>query len=178
MMSDVPWAVAWYGRHQCVWLTLTRRRFLCHQRLLEAGAGALLRPNMDVQFVSIVALRRITVGAVSSPWECCKIKFRRVSRSATRDRLLPDRLFLTTGNAGKRRNSSTPMPAQPARLRATPAMPAAFRRQSIPRPPRHNGALRVNRSAQTPLRHGELRSPRKIFASGNVRMRDPKQVEG
>ncbi len=22
MMSDVPWAVAWYGRHQCVWLTL------------------------------------------------------------------------------------------------------------------------------------------------------------
>jgi len=22
MMSDVPWAVAWYGHHQCVWLTL------------------------------------------------------------------------------------------------------------------------------------------------------------
>jgi hypothetical protein len=22
MMSDVPWAVAWYGKHQCVWLTL------------------------------------------------------------------------------------------------------------------------------------------------------------
>ena len=22
MMSDVPWAVAWYGEHQCVWLTL------------------------------------------------------------------------------------------------------------------------------------------------------------
>jgi len=22
MMSDVPWAVAWYGRRQCVWLTL------------------------------------------------------------------------------------------------------------------------------------------------------------
>ena len=21
-MSDVPWAVAWYGHHQCVWLTL------------------------------------------------------------------------------------------------------------------------------------------------------------
>jgi hypothetical protein len=22
MMSDVPWAVAWYGNRQCVWLTL------------------------------------------------------------------------------------------------------------------------------------------------------------
>ena len=22
MMSDIPWAVAWYGKHQCVWLTL------------------------------------------------------------------------------------------------------------------------------------------------------------
>jgi hypothetical protein len=22
MMSDVPWAVAWYGHRQCVWLTL------------------------------------------------------------------------------------------------------------------------------------------------------------
>jgi hypothetical protein len=22
LMSDVPWAVAWYGHHQCVWLTL------------------------------------------------------------------------------------------------------------------------------------------------------------
>ena len=21
MMSDVPWAVAWYGDHQCVWTT-------------------------------------------------------------------------------------------------------------------------------------------------------------
>jgi len=22
MMSDIPWAVAWYGKRQCVWLTL------------------------------------------------------------------------------------------------------------------------------------------------------------
>jgi hypothetical protein len=22
MMSDIPWAVAWYGQRQCVWLTL------------------------------------------------------------------------------------------------------------------------------------------------------------
>jgi len=22
-MSDIPWAVAWYGQRQCVWLTLT-----------------------------------------------------------------------------------------------------------------------------------------------------------
>ena len=27
MMSDVPWAVAWYGHAQCVWLTKSKRDF-------------------------------------------------------------------------------------------------------------------------------------------------------
>ena len=32
MMSDVPWAVAWYGNHQCLWLTLNaQEEFLCRQ---------------------------------------------------------------------------------------------------------------------------------------------------
>jgi len=26
MMSDIPWAVAWYGRRQCVWLTVNSRK--------------------------------------------------------------------------------------------------------------------------------------------------------
>ena len=31
MMSDVPWAVAWYGNRPSVWLTLnTQDRFFCH----------------------------------------------------------------------------------------------------------------------------------------------------
>ena len=47
-MSDVPWAVAWYGQRQCVWLTLkctpdakdpnTPRGFLRHQRLSETDS--------------------------------------------------------------------------------------------------------------------------------------------
>src|SRR5262249_56475739 len=27
MMSDIPWAVAWYGHTQCVWLTQNKRDF-------------------------------------------------------------------------------------------------------------------------------------------------------
>ena len=42
MMSDVPWAVAWYGDRQCVWLTLDAQDGIFrHQRLFETGAGAL-----------------------------------------------------------------------------------------------------------------------------------------
>ena len=42
MMSDVPWAVAWYGDRQCVWLSLDcADGIFCHLRLFEAGSGAI-----------------------------------------------------------------------------------------------------------------------------------------
>jgi hypothetical protein len=28
MMSDIPWAVAWYGQRKCAWLTENKRDFL------------------------------------------------------------------------------------------------------------------------------------------------------
>jgi hypothetical protein len=51
MMSDIPWAVAWYGRAQCVWLTKTKQEFLfIHDRqkavqvlyLTHTGGGVAL----------------------------------------------------------------------------------------------------------------------------------------
>lgn len=40
MMSDVPWAVAWYGKHQCLWLTLDTQsdfeEFTDYQKTINA----------------------------------------------------------------------------------------------------------------------------------------------
>ena len=54
MMSDVPWAVAWYGRHQCVWLTLnTQDDFFAINDYLKPVQALYLTPEtMDGKFVS------------------------------------------------------------------------------------------------------------------------------
>ena len=54
MMSDVPWAVAWYGRHQCVWLTLnTQDDFFAINDYLKPVQALYLTPGtMDGKFVS------------------------------------------------------------------------------------------------------------------------------
>ena len=39
MMSDIPWAVAWYGHEQCAWLTQSKRDFFVindHQKRIQA----------------------------------------------------------------------------------------------------------------------------------------------
>ena len=54
MMSDVPWAVAWYGRHQCVWLTLNAQDdfFAINDYLKLVQALYLTPKTMDGKFVS------------------------------------------------------------------------------------------------------------------------------
>jgi 4-amino-4-deoxy-L-arabinose transferase-like glycosyltransferase len=54
MMSDVPWAVAWYGRHQCVWLTLNAQDdfFAINDYLKPVQALFLTPETMDGKFVS------------------------------------------------------------------------------------------------------------------------------
>jgi hypothetical protein len=54
MMSDVPWAVAWYGRHQCVWLTLNAQDdfFAINDYLKPVQALYLTPGTMDGKFVS------------------------------------------------------------------------------------------------------------------------------
>ena len=54
MMSDVPWAVAWYGQRQCVWLTLNAQDDFNAVSYWMKPVGALyLTPEtMDSRFVS------------------------------------------------------------------------------------------------------------------------------
>jgi 4-amino-4-deoxy-L-arabinose transferase-like glycosyltransferase len=54
MMSDVPWAVAWYGRHQCVWITLDwQDEFNTINKNMKPVQALYLTPlTMDGKFVS------------------------------------------------------------------------------------------------------------------------------
>ena len=54
MMSDVPWAVAWYGKRQCVWLTLNvQDDFFAVNDYLKPVRGLYLTPlTVDGRFVS------------------------------------------------------------------------------------------------------------------------------
>ena len=53
MMSDVPWAVAWYGQRQCVWLTLDAQDdFIAVNKLKPVLALYLTPQTMDGKFVT------------------------------------------------------------------------------------------------------------------------------
>jgi hypothetical protein len=54
MMSDVPWAVAWYGHRQCVWLSLdAQTEFLAINDNLKPVNALYLTPlTMDGKFFS------------------------------------------------------------------------------------------------------------------------------
>jgi hypothetical protein len=54
MMSDVPWAVAWYGRHQCIWLTVNAQDdfFAINDYLKPVQALYLTPGTMDGKLVS------------------------------------------------------------------------------------------------------------------------------
>ena len=54
MMSDVPWAVAWYGQRQCVWLTLNAQNdfFAINDNLKPVQALYLTPQTTDGKFLS------------------------------------------------------------------------------------------------------------------------------
>jgi hypothetical protein len=53
MMSDIPWAVAWYGGHVCLWLTLDdAATFDEINRLKPVRAIYLTQRTSDRQFLS------------------------------------------------------------------------------------------------------------------------------
>lgn len=53
MMSDVPWAVAWYGQRQCLWLTLDAQDDFFAVNALKPVRALYLTPlTMDGKFVS------------------------------------------------------------------------------------------------------------------------------
>jgi 4-amino-4-deoxy-L-arabinose transferase-like glycosyltransferase len=54
MMSDIPWAMAWYGDRQCIWLTLdAQAEFFAVNDLLKPIRALYLTPQtMDSRFLS------------------------------------------------------------------------------------------------------------------------------
>ncbi|HTY88815.1 MAG TPA: hypothetical protein VMB80_15220 [Candidatus Acidoferrum sp.] len=54
MMSDVPWAVAWYGDHQCVWLTLNAQEdfFAINDDIKPISALYLTPVTTDGRFIT------------------------------------------------------------------------------------------------------------------------------
>jgi hypothetical protein len=54
MMSDIPWAMAWYGDRQCIWLTQNAQsQFFAVHDLLKPVRGLYLTPQtMDNRFLS------------------------------------------------------------------------------------------------------------------------------
>ena len=54
MMSDIPWAVAWYGNRQCIWTTLdAQEQFFAVNDLLKPVRALYLTPQtMDSRFLT------------------------------------------------------------------------------------------------------------------------------
>ena len=54
MMSDIPWAVAWYGKRQCMWLTLNAQTdfFSIYDYQKPVNAVYLTPATMDSRFLS------------------------------------------------------------------------------------------------------------------------------
>ena len=168
MMSDVPWAVAWYGQRQCVWLTLNAQDdfFAINDNLKPVQALYLTPETMDGKFVSDWVRASEHSWGSFIVWELLQNQIPHGFPAPQRADRLPARTPVPHG-PGTLENSairSTPPPAATGRqCPTTPAIPAALRRRSTPRPPRRSGAAPRKSPAQTPPRHAESRSPAQNF---------------
>lgn len=88
MMSDVPWAVAWYGRRQCVWLTLDAQDdFYAVNNLKPVRALYLSPQTMDGKFVTEML-------------ETPKRRWGNFLMQTLTDKRVPDKFPLTKAPAG------------------------------------------------------------------------------
>ena len=108
MMSDVPWAVAWYGRHQCVWLTLNAQDdfFAINDYIKPVQALYFTPETMDGKFVSdLMRAGEHSWGNFIISGSAAKSNSAWVSRSATRrPASCPNACSSRTGNGGKQHN--------------------------------------------------------------------------
>ena len=86
MMSDVPWAVAWYGQRQCVWLTLNAQDdfFAINDYLKPVQALYLTPETMDAKLASDWVRPTSTPGAILFFKPRRKTRFRPTFRSTAR----------------------------------------------------------------------------------------------
>ena len=99
MMSDVPWAVAWYGDRQCVWNTLDAQTdfFAINDYLKPVQALYFTPLMMDGKFVSdwVEGSERSWGGFIAQGFER-SARARQISADQVAPTgFLPDRLFLT-----------------------------------------------------------------------------------
>ena len=178
MMSDVPWAVAWYGQRQCVVADAERPgRLQRHQFLDEAGSGGLSHAGNDGQPVRFRLGEdpRIQLG-----------QFHSASGDAT-----PNPARFSPAHRAQRIFAGTPVPDRPRTLETDAALKS---RRRPPQPVGDAGPLRQirRRLDDNPFRAGlvaavQLRvnrprkrlrvarnhaHPREIFDGGNLGVRD------
>jgi hypothetical protein len=98
MMSDIPWAVAWYGRHQCSWITLDAQdEFFALNDVKPVQALYLTPETMDGRFISDwITPREFSWGSfIIQAVLQNQIPPKFPLRFAPPIKFLPDRLFLT-----------------------------------------------------------------------------------
>jgi hypothetical protein len=121
MMSDVPWAVAWYGQRQCIWLTLDAADnfFAVNDLLKPVRALYLTQQTMDGRF----ATQWIKPGGQGWGNFLLESILQRRAFPATfplreaAPGFLPDQFFLT--DQKKRWEGETPVTAAPAKPAVT-----------------------------------------------------------
>jgi hypothetical protein len=99
MMSDVPWAVAWYGRRQCTWTTLDAQNefFALNDYIKPVQALYLTPETIDSRFISDwITPREFSWGSfIIQAVLQGQIPPKFPLRFAPPVKFLPDRLFLT-----------------------------------------------------------------------------------
>jgi hypothetical protein len=99
MMSDVPWAVAWYGKRQCVWITLDAENefFALNDYIKPVQALYLTPETMDGRFISDwITPHEFSWGSfIIQAVLQNQIPPKFPLRFAPPVKFLPDRLFLT-----------------------------------------------------------------------------------
>jgi len=99
MMSDVPWAVAWYGRRQCSWTTLDAQNefFALNDYIKPVQALYLTPETIDSRFISDwITPREFSWGSfIIQAVLQGQIPPKFPLRFAPPVKFLPDRLFLT-----------------------------------------------------------------------------------
>ena len=175
MMSDVPWAVAWYGHRQCLWLTLNAQDdfFAVNDNVKPVLALYLTPETTDGKFVSDwIRAGEHSWGNFMIQAVTAKSNPAGFPAPQCADRVsCPNACSSRTGNAGKQRNKSGRRAPQPV---GDAGPPRRFRRRFNDDQLRARRVaavqFRVNRPRKRLRIMGNHAHPGKILRRGNMRV--------
>ena len=154
MMSDVPWAVAWYGQRQCVWLTLNAQDdFNAINDWMKPVLALYLTPEtMDSRLVSDwVMTREYSWGSLHSASGDAK----------------PNPARFSLAHRAQRIFAGTPVPDRPRTLESDAAI------KSRRRPPQPVGDARPLRQFRRRLDDNPFRA--RLVAAVQFRVKRPRK---